>query len=213
MQKIMTKDKCYDWRHLVDTYQSIISPNNVVVEIGSSTAHRTLELSRHCRNLIGIEKFPERISHNLSSGKNNIRIINTDWYKLSKVVPLGSINIVVASHVIEHVKNDVRCLNETFKVLKRGGYLLFNTPNRKRLTRSVIELFTGERKFPYWEHMREYTRLDLEKLIASSKFSDSKVKITGFVLGIHGMGIKIFLKKFPTFLDKFSNFWEVLIQK
>jgi len=209
----MSEDRCYDWRHLLDTYQSIIKPNNTVVEIGSSTTHRTLDLSRYCRNLIGIEKFSERISHDLSLSKNNIRIINADWCKLSEVVPLGSIDIVVASHVIEHVKDDIRCLNETFKVLKRGGYLLFNTPNRKRLTRSVIELFTGERKFPYGEHMREYTRLDLEELIASSRFSESKAKIAGLVLGIHGMGIKIFLKKFPTFLDKFSNFWEVLIKK
>lgn len=210
----MTKDKCYDWHHLVNTYQSIISPNNIVVEIGSSTAHRTLELSRYCRNLIGIEKFPERISHDPSLSKNNIRIINADWCKLSEAVPLGSIDIVVASHVIEHVKDNIRCLNETFKVLKRGGYLLFNTPNRKRLTRSVIELFTGERKFPYGEHMIEYTRLDLEKLIASSKFSGNKTKIIGVVFGIHGMGIRFFIKNIPSlFLDKFSNFWEVLIQK
>ena len=209
----MTKDKCYDWQHLVNTYKSIISPNNIVVEIGSSNAHRTLELSNYCKNLVGIEKFPDRILHNLSSSKNNIRIINTDWCKLSEVVPLGSIDVVVASHVIEHVDDDTRCLNETFKVLKRGGYLLFNTPNKKRLTRSIIELFTGEREFPHWEHMREYIRADLESLIVNSNFSYQKTKITGLVFGIHGMGIRLYVKKVPFFLDKLSNYWEVLIQK
>ncbi len=209
----MTKDRCYDWYHLLNTYQNIVSRNSTVVEIGSSTVHRTIDLSKYCRNLIGIEKLPERIPNGLSFSRNNVRIINSDWHKLSEVVPPNSVDVVVASHVIEHVKDDVGCLNETFKVLKQGGCLLFNTPNRKRLTRSIIELFAGEREFPYWEHMREYTRSDLEKLINNSKFSKNKTKIVGIVFGIHGMGIKFFIKKVPNFLDKFSNYWEILIQK
>jgi len=209
----MTEDKSYDWCHFLDTYEKIVSPDNIVVEIGSSNTERTFDLSKYCRSLIGIEKFEKRISYELCSGENNISIINANWCRLSKVVPCSSIDIIAASHVIEHVENDVGCLNESFKVLKKGGYLLLNTPNRKRLTRSMIEFFTRERKFPYWEHITEYTRPDLEKLIAKSKFSNSKIKITGVALGIRVMGFRIFLKKFPTFLDKFSNYWEVLIKK
>ena len=209
----MTKDKCYDWQHLIETYKSIVNPEMSVVEVGSSNVERTIELARYCKRLIGVEKSLERIPADSKFFNYNISIVNGDWHDLSKVVFPNSIDIVVASHVIEHVKDDIRCLDEAFKVLKRGGYLLFNTPNRKRLTRSIIELFTGERIFPYWEHMREYDRLDLEKLVASSRFSESKAKITGIVFGIHGMGIRLFIKKVPVFLGKFSNFWEVLIQK
>lgn len=209
----MTRDKCYDWQHLINTYESIVDTGMLVVEIGSSSIERTIDLAKHCKELIGIEKFSERIPDDPRFLKYNIRIINADWQNLSEVISSNSIDFVIASHVIEHVNDDVKCLNETFKVLKNGGYLLFNTPNRKRLTRSIIELFTGERKFPYWEHMREYTRSDLENLIANSDFSYQRAKITGFVFGIHGMGIRLCVKKVPIFFDKFSNYWEVLIQK
>lgn len=209
----MTRDKCYDWQHLIDTYKSIINAKMLVVEVGSSNIERTIELAEHCKELIGIEKFSERIPDDPRLLKYNIRIINADWENLSEVVLPNSIDFVIASHVIEHVKDDVRCLNETFKVLKKEGYLLFNTPNRKRLIRSMIELFTGERKFPYKEHTREYIRTDLESLIVNSNFSYQKAKITGLVFGIHGMGVRLCVKKVPVFLDKFSNFWEVLIQK
>ncbi len=209
----MTQDKYYDWQHLIETYKSIVGSEMFVVEIGSSNIKRTIELAKYCKELIGIEKFPDRIPNDSDLFKHNIKIINTDWHSLSKVIILNSIDIIVASHVIEHVKDDIKCLNESFEVLKEGGYLLFNTPNRKRLVRSVIEFFTEERKFPYWEHMREYTRLDLEKLIANSKFSENKAKIIGIVFGIHGMGTRFFIKKVPSLFDKFSNFWVVLIQK
>ena len=205
------KDKNYDWQHLVSTYKKIVNPDMEVVEVGSSNPDRTVDLSRYCKKLIGVEKFLERIPKNLAS-VNNIKIVKGDWLYLSKIVSPNSIDIIVSSHVVEHVKDDLECLDQSFEVLKNGGYLLFNTPNRKRLTRSIIEVFTGERKFPYWEHIREYTRKDLEELITGSKFSLSKAKITGLVLGIHS-GIRLFFKRVPFFLDKFSNFWGVLIQK
>lgn len=209
----MTRNECYDWRHLINTYKNIVNTDMTIVEVGSSSINRTVELAKYSKELIGIEKFSERIPDASLLLKNNIRIINTDWHSLSHAFPSNSIDIIIASHVIEHVEDDVGCLNESFKVLKNGGYLLFNTPNRKRLTRSIIELFTGERKFPYWEHMREYIRADLENLIANSVFSCRKAKITGFGLAIRGIGIRLYVKKTPVVLGRLSNFWEVLIQK
>lgn len=209
----MIRDRFYDWQHLINTYKGVVNSKILVVEIGSSNVERTIELAKECKELIGIEKFSERIPDDPRFSNYNIRIINADWQNLNKVISPNSVDLVIASHVIEHVSDDVKCLNESFRALKKGGYLLFNTPNRKRLTRSIIELFTGERKFPHWEHMREYIRTDLESLIANSDFSYQKAKITGLVFGIHGMGIKLYIGKVPIFLNKFSNFWEVLIQK
>lgn len=209
----MTKDKCYDWQHLIKTYESIVGPEMLVVEIGSSSPKRTIDLAKSCKKLVGIEKILKRIPENLKLLDHNIEIVKADWQGLSKVISFNSVDIIVASHVIEHVTNDVKCLNDTFRVLKKGGYFLFNTPNRKRLARSIIELFTGDRKFPHWEHMREYTRADLERLINNSDFSYKKAKITGIVLGMPVMKKKLYIKKAPSFLDRFSNYWEILIQK
>ena len=97
-----------------------------------------------------------------------------------------SVDFIISSHVIEHTENDLLCINESYKVLKKGGVLLFNTPNRKRLTRSIIEFFIGERKFTFLEHQREYIKLDLQKLIRKSNFNINTAEIKGIVFGLHG---------------------------
>ena len=136
-----------------------------------------------------------------------------EWEKLSSFFKEQSVDIVIASHVIEHTANDLLCINEIYKVLKKGGILLFNTPNRKRLTRSIVEIFTGERKFPYWEHQREYIKGDLLKLIKQSNFEITKAAINGIALGLCGGRIFFYIKKVPVFLEKFSNYWQVQVVK
>lgn len=207
----MTRDKCYDWQHLLDTYKNIAHNEMVVLEVGSSNVERTTDLAKHCKELIGVEKFSERIPNDSAFPNHNVRIVKGDWSKLSEVIPLNSVDIVIASHVIEHVEDDLKCINESYKILKKGGYLLFNTPNRKRLPRSIIETFTGERKFPWWEHIREYVRSDLEKLISNSFFESDKSSILGLGFGLHGYAI--YKHGAPNILDKFVNFWEVLVKK
>src|SRR5450756_3245946 len=50
-----------------------------------------------------------------------------------------------------------------------------NTPNRKRLVRAIVGIFSGERKFPWWEHLREYTEEDLLHLLGASLFTKYKI--------------------------------------
>jgi 2-polyprenyl-3-methyl-5-hydroxy-6-metoxy-1,4-benzoquinol methylase len=74
---------------------------------------------------------------------------------------------VVSFQVIEHIRDDVRYLQEIRRVLKPGGIALLTTPNRKMsLTRNP------------W-HIREYLAHEL-KNIAAKIFSSAEVKgITG----------------------------------
>ncbi|MBI1884570.1 MAG: hypothetical protein HYS08_10280 [Chlamydiae bacterium] len=89
-----------------------------------------------------------------------------------------------------------------------------NTPNCKRLARQLIEFFTGKRKFPWWEHVREYTEQDLRRLIGLSPFSD--FKIISLVFGIHNVPhvpFSVFLTRVPRLLKNLSNYWEVHLLK
>lgn len=90
----------------------------------------------------------------------------------------------MASHVIEHIPDDLKAINELYAVLRPWGIAIISTPNRKRLVRAVIEVFTGDRKFPYWEHVREYTENDILGLLNRSLFENFKVVPVSF--GIHG---------------------------
>ena len=211
LAKNYTVLKRFDWVHFMQSYEKIVNKDCRVLEIGGSERKRTKKLSKYCKELIMVEKFPERMPH--FSPRSNIRVITGDWQNLSSVIESESVDIICASHVIEHAKNDLKCLNESYQVLKKGGYLLFNTPNRKRLIRAIIELFKGEKKFPWWEHEREYVKRDLEELIHNSRFNNSYCKIKGVSLGVNGGPLVVYLDKFPLFLEKYSSFWEVIIKK
>ena len=75
----------------------------------------------------------------------------------------------------------------------------------------MIELFTGDRKFPWWEHVREYTESELEVLIKNSSFK--RFKIIPFVFGIHAWPILFYLKKCHRVFRKNANFLEVHLFK
>ncbi len=162
---------------------------------------------------MGLEKCKEHLPKILEFRDSNIKIINGDWHNLTKIFKNQKFNLVVASHVIEHVEDDLDCLNQAFEGLKKGGYFLFTTPNRLRLFERLRSIFKGEREFPYHEHLREYNEEDIRNLILRSKFCKSKTGITGFVFGIHAGPFYMFLKHVPNFLGQWSNFWEVIVQK
>lgn len=197
----------FHWVSLLRSYKRYVSTDDRVLEIGASAVDSTTELSRYCRELIGLELFPERTPADF----HNVHYITGDWQQLSLYVEPETIDVAIASHVIEHIPDDLRALNELFVVLKPGGVALLSTPNRTRLTRAIIELFTGERKFPWWEHEREYTEDDLVDLIECSLFQEYTV--LPLVLGLHGGPVFCYFKSVPRRFRKYANFWEVQLYK
>lgn len=197
----------YSWFSLLQSYKRYVFKEAVVLEIGASNSLRTRELAKYCGKLIGVELFSERIP----SDFNNITYLKGDWQKLSEVIPPESIDLAISSHVIEHIADDLKAINELYRALKPGGIAIFDTPNRKRLIRAVVEFFTGDRKFPWWEHVREYTESDLEILLKSSHFK--RFHIIPLAFGIHAWPFVFYLKKCPRIFRKVANFWEVHLFK
>ncbi len=203
----------YDWDHLLASYEKIVCPQDWVLEIGSSNFRKTKQLASYCHFLTGLEKDKKRMPKDSGLRNSNIKIINGDWSNLTKIFKNRKFDVIVASHVIEHVEDDLSCLNQTFKRLKKGGYFLFTTPNKLRLFERLRSVFKGERKFPYHEHLREYSKEEIESLLSRSRFQGCRVTIKGFVFGIHAGPFYMFLKEGPNFLREWTNFWEVIIQK
>ncbi len=184
-----------------------MNKSSIVLEIGASSVDRTRELGKFCNKLIGVELFPQR----LPKDYENIKYVCGDWQNLSEFVQADSIDIAISSHVIEHVPDDLKAINELYRVLKPGGVALFNTPNRKRIIRAIIEIFTGERKFPFWEHQREYTESDLLRLLNASSFK--KFSVIPLVFGIHGGPVFFYFESVNRHFRKFANYWEIHLFK
>lgn len=196
-----------DWESLFQSYRRFVKSSHTVLEIGASVVERTREISRHCARVIGVELMPDRKPEDFG----NIHYVLGNWEKLTAAVAPESVDMAISSHVIEHVPDDLKAINELHRVLKPGGVAVLNTPNRKRLTRRIAELFAGERKFPYWEHQREYIEEDLRRLLAASAFK--RYEIFPLVFGLHGGRFFCYLKKAPHCLRAMANYWEIHLFK
>lgn len=198
----------YDWESVLRTYKEHCAPNNRVLEIGAAAIGHTKQLAEHCKELIAVDLLPERISEDFA----NVTYKIADWQNLSDVIESESVDIAVATHVIEHIPDDLKAVNELYSVLKKGGIAILNTPNRKRLTRIIIEMFTGKKKFPHREHIREYIESDIMELLKKSLFEI--YKIFPIALGIHGGPVYVYSKSVPEIFRKYCNFWQIhLIKK
>ena len=197
----------FDWVSLTRSYKRFVSSTSTVLEIGASNVKATMEFSRYCGELIGLELLPERTPADF----DNVHYVTGDWQTLTRYLEPETIDVAVASHVIEHVPDDLEAMNELFTVLKPGGVAILVTANRKRLTRTIIEMFTGDREFPWREHVREYTESDLVDLIGASLFQ--KYAVLPLVFGIHGGPVFFYSEKVPRRFRKNAHFWEVHIFK
>jgi SAM-dependent methyltransferase len=85
-------------------------------------------------------------------GPERIDVTDLDW-------PDESFDVVVCSHVLEHVPEDRKALGEIQRVLKPGGWAILNTPIEGETTDedpSVTDPAERERRFRQHDHVRLY---------------------------------------------------------
>ncbi|MBL7147228.1 MAG: methyltransferase domain-containing protein [Nanoarchaeota archaeon] len=93
-----------------------------VLDIGVGYGVITSELSKHCKEIIGIDIVDARRS--------------TGGYQFKKVdgtiLPFenNSFDIVISNQILEHVQDQKEHIDEISRVLKKGGICYFATPNK-----------------------------------------------------------------------------------
>ena len=84
-------------------------------------------------------------------------------------------DIFLCSHVLEHVKDDVKALNELFRITKKGGIGILMAPIHKSLikTREALGCETEKerwRLFAQNDHLRLYSKSDWQLKIKNAGF-------------------------------------------
>jgi 2-polyprenyl-3-methyl-5-hydroxy-6-metoxy-1,4-benzoquinol methylase len=75
----------------------------------------------------------------------------------------NSFDIVVSLAVIEHIKNIDNFLNEINRILKKGGFIFFSTPNWSYAFKNFYDDYT---------HVQPYTKKSLSKILSDFNFED-----------------------------------------
>ncbi len=91
-------------------------------------------------------------------------------------IPLkdNSYDVIFCNHVLEHVKDDQKCMQELFRVMKKGGWGIFQVPidySREETYEDPTIKSKKERELHYWQkdHLRLYG-LDYPKKLENAGF-------------------------------------------
>ena len=103
----------------------------------------------------------------------------------------NSFDVIFCNHVLEHVEDDKKALSELFRVMKSGGWGIFQVPIRYQLEKSFEDNSITDRKeriekFGQYDHVRVYGKdyydtlsqagFVVEKINLSEKLSEEEIK-------------------------------------
>jgi len=127
---------------------------------------------------------PEETFQKLFRTYSNIDYISADLAASNAMLKMDITNIlfknevldvILCSHVLEHVEDDKRAMREMFRVLKRGGWAIIQSPvdkNRERTYEdwSIKTPKDREKYFGEWNHVRIYG-LDYKQRLEDAGFT------------------------------------------
>ena len=148
----------------------LIDKNQKILDIGSSsgTNLRMLEEIGY-QNYTGIDHSKEAIK--LCKKKGFTRIIKGNACNLP--FKSNSIDLIIASDVLEHIENDKLALSEIHRVMKKNAYAIITVPAFK---------FLWSLHDDNSMHKRRYIKKSLKELINCKRFKIIKIFYFNFLL-------------------------------
>ena len=135
----------------------------------------------------------------------NINNVNFGIEDLTKIEHKNRFDIIVCVDVMEHIEEDVKVFENFYRALKKGGYLLINTPSiygGSDVHDESDESFVGE-------HARVgYSEEDLENKLKPIGFSVYRSRFTYGFWGDKAWRLGI---KYPIMLVNISKFFLILL--
>jgi ubiquinone/menaquinone biosynthesis C-methylase UbiE len=149
-----------------------IGPNTKVLEIGAGSLQLSADLAkRYSVTAIDLSpkiyKYHKDLEPNI---KKNMQVINADFLK-TKLLKTNSFGVVIATEVLEHIKEEISFLYKIKQIVKDDGIVIISVPAHKRLF-SVHDTAVG--------HLRRYEKKDLIKIANTFKTKNYKVVSYGW---------------------------------
>lgn len=201
----------YDAKYSHRLYSDIlIDTHPLMLDIGCGDGKKTLLFKQLTSDTIGLDLSVEKVKKARGRG---IEVIVGDAKHLPfKAEAFGALTLF---HVIEHVDDAGKVLDEVHRVLQNGGFGLLVTPNRRRLTSIVsviMRILNPKVKYPINpDHVFEYSKGALRGLLSKSKFKKHHIHplVLGMIMGKYTFGFK----HPPNILSNLCSQWLVYVEK
>ena len=161
---------------------------------GSLERHRLIWLYLKDRtnlfsnNLMVLHFAPEMIFQKNLKNSANLDYISADLDPSRAMLRVDITNIyfkdntfdvILCSHVLEHIQDDRKAMSELFRIIKPGGWSIIQVPRKREKTfedDSIKSPEERERQFGQRDHVRRYGR-DFKNRLEDAGF---KVRVDGY---------------------------------
>src|SRR3989338_5024183 len=129
----------------------------IILEVGAG-AGNILATFKDKADVIALD--PDRSAIEYCKKRGIVKAVQKTLEEYNNFKP-GSIDIIIAADVIEHIKDDGKAVNKMWNMLKKNGILLIHVPADQSL-------------FSYWDkalhHFRRYSKTQLSDVLAKQHF-------------------------------------------
>lgn len=103
--------------------QLSLPPHPVIVDVGCGTGATAAEMQKYGM-VLGIDISPLALAWSQERGLRNLLLAAAERLPISR----GSVDVIIATDILEHLDDDVAVLKEFYRTLKPGGYVVVTVP-------------------------------------------------------------------------------------
>jgi len=171
-----------------------------ILDIGCATGALLAALRDKGWRVTGVEISPSAI-YAKNERKLDVRNIPLE----ENIFPDNSFDVILASHLIEHLNEPKTFLEETYRILKNNGSIFITTPD---ISGFQSLLFGSRWRSAIFDHLYLFSRRTLSKMLKTVGFKViSRHSWGGLAVGVAPKTVK----KAADFLAKRLNFGDVMI--
>lgn len=173
LQKRIISSDNFTYRNIIKSLEKVLVNNNLeILDVGSGVGTIDFCLANKGHNVVGIDIS----SRAISVAKKNAKLFGLDIKffvgNVNKFKFHSKFDLIIASEIIEHVKDDQKLLNDLSKHLTRNGIIFLSTP---LYTAPLYKLGLTGSFDKRVGHLRRYSLDKLKIIIKKSNLKITKV--------------------------------------
>ena len=175
-----SRKRLYVYRNVLNAAQSFLGDlsGRTALEVGCGRGATLLELARHGAHVVGLDYSEEALTfcrelHSRTRVAGNVAFLNGDAARLP--FGEGAFDFVYSVGLIEHFRDPMQILAEQQRVLRPGGFLLVQVPQKYSLYTVVKKVMMHLGKWPYGGWETQFSDKEISKLVRNSGLQPEQV--------------------------------------